>query len=81
MNLVNLQIILCGLNFASATFNFLQPSSSIIIIEDPKGVFVWFFTTEICQPVYMEHKKKEKEKLSEIEEEKKKSISISKFSR
>lgn len=31
-------ILLSGLEFAVATFNFLEPQSSIIILEDPKGI-------------------------------------------
>ena len=32
-------ILLSGLEFAVATFSFLEPPSSIIILEDPKGGF------------------------------------------
>lgn len=37
MNSINLLLIISGLNIAAATLSYIRPSS-IIVIEDPKGV-------------------------------------------
>lgn len=38
MNSLNFLLIISGLNIATATLSYIRPSSSIIVIEDPKGV-------------------------------------------
>lgn len=39
MILIKLLTILSVLSLVTATYDFLRPSSSIIVIEDPKGVW------------------------------------------
>lgn len=39
MNSINFLLLISGLNIATATLSYIRPpSSSIIVIEDPKGV-------------------------------------------
>lgn len=39
MSIVKLVLLLSGLECSLATFNYGEPSSSILIIEDPKGLW------------------------------------------